>query len=1065
MLSIDNPQMSNIRVNTDDTLPNGYSAECDAADTLPKDTLGNNINTNINNNLMINNHLKTSGICITNRAKMSKSINKKLLNPHGWKYIKLIPNNKNPAESWGGKKNINKKFVYEDTKPKFKNWGVLTGKYNGFFILDIDSAKWNAEECKGMKEHGEHPFLTAFGEDFCERFNTYTVRTRSGGGHLYFKYDADMALLNHTCDYHQIDIRCNGGYGVGEGSYAFDKYGANGGFYTCENDVPIAECPDDLKAWICDQIRDKAYKKSGKYVKTKKEEKQAKTVKNIISKYKKNGKKYDPVDNRLWRYNVSDSEILNIVGGLGEEYFNNYSDWIKLTTFFKIIDRKHLWKQVSKAGKNYNEGMNEKAWEGVNAVDIEIVKHILIEAKAGWILPYIKYKPTLLDCEAPTHTITRTKLGINEAGTQVDFIAELGDCKYKVIKSDTGTGKTTAFKKYIKNKRKPFISIVSRRSLGLEQYATFNEFGLHTRYYEKHYFCRQGDNYITTIDSFFKYCRNIDFDDYIIFFDEWSSIQDYIIDSSTVASNRVVLTKFLVDSIRECKEAIFVDADINDGSFIALRYITPDPILYIKNTYKHNNGVKMVEFTQEDSFIKRLRGLDKYILCCDSKAVADNYFKILSDCPVLKNISTKEGDSTLFGEANAVSDIKLYTSDHDDELRMDDHKKIIFSPKVIYGLDSCMVREVFCLYKEHTINPKNMLQQIARCRNIVQLNYLFTKKRIQKPKYKTLTDCLTYLNEGDKKGVAEFGMIADEQLNEFYLHLLARIEFNNDCYNTNKFAHFLRIAEERGFKNQNLYNKTEINKALHEKTSKELKDAAEKNFNPDDEKWARLNEILKMTPEQAHTYKELYLDKAALRQHFRISKYFFIGGEKLKKKLEKHNDFNVKSIRSESSRVYFLHQYLNKVAPEHADLTKRPICAVPTTKQESKLINRGYELVFNKKLKKEIDLTNELGCDQLINKIYKQMFSSIVEKKRGFSYKGHYKDPEKLKRGYKWELIPEVIKGHKEIYDLRQEMTGPVEFLPETEHDEDTSKHAYAKDIPNAVNVAVGIAKYFVKVK
>ena len=93
------------------------------------------------------------------------------------------------------------------------------------------------------------------------------------------------------------------------------------------------------------------------------------------------------------------------------------------------------------------------------------------------------------------------------------------------------------------------------------------------------------------------------------------------------------------------------------------------------------------------------------------------------------------------------------------------------------------------------------------------------------------------------------------------------------------------------------------------------------------------------------------------------------------------------------------------------------------------------------------------------------MFSSIVEKKRGFSYKGHYRDPEKLKRGYKWELKPEIIKGHKDIYDLRQEMTGPVEFLPETEHDEDTSKHAYAKDIPNAVNVAVGIAKYFVKVK
>ena len=968
--------------------------------------------------------------------------NKKLLNPHGFKYIRLIKNQKDPCDKWGGKKNINKKFVYTHTTPIVQNWGVLTGRYNGIFILDIDCQKWTTDECQAMKEHGEHPFITTFGDDFCKRFDTYTIRTRSGGGHLYFKYDADMALLNHTCDYHQIDIRCNGGYGVGEGSWAYDKYGANGGYYTCENDVAIKECPDELKAWICDQIRDKRYKNNAKYTRTKKEKKQSKTVNNIISNYKKNGKKYDPVDNRLWRYNISDSEVLKIVGDLDDEYFNNYADWIKLTTFFKVIDRKHLWKQVSKAGSNYNFYRNEKAWEGVNSVNIEIVKHILIQAQANWILPYIKYKPILMDCEEPTRTITRTKLGINEGGQQVDFIAELGDHKFKVIKSDTGTGKTTAFKKYIKNKRKPFISIVSRRSLGLEQFATFNEFGLRTRYYEKHYQCRQGDNYITTIDSFFKYCRNIDFDDYILFFDEWSSIQDYLIDSSTVAGTRIVLTKFLVDSIRECKEAIFVDADINDGSFIALRYITNDPILYIKNDYKHNNGVKMIEFYQEDNFMKRLRGLDKYILCCDSKGVADNYFKILND-----------------------PTIKLYTSDHNDELKMDDHKKIIFSPKVIYGLDSCMEREVFCMYKEHTINPKSMLQQIARCRNIVRLNYLFTKKKIRKPKYKTLTDCINYLQEGNLKGVAEFGMIADEGLNEFYLHLLARIEFNNDCYNTNKFAHFLRIAKERGFVNQNLYNRTEINKALHEKTAKEIKDDADKNFDPEDEKWERLNDILKMTPEQAFTYKALYLDNTALRQHFRISKYFFIGGEKLKKKLEKHNDFNVKSIRSESSRVYFLHQYLNKVAPEHYDLTTRPICAVPTTKQESKLINRGYELVFNKNLKKPIDLTKEFGCDKLLNKMYKQMFNSAVEEKRGFSYKGMYKDPEKVKRACKWVLMPEVIQGHKEIYDLRNDINTPVDFLDETEYDKDTEKHAYAQDIPSAVNVAVGIAKYFVNVK
>ena len=59
------------------------------------------------------------------------------------------------------------------------------------------------------------------------------------------------------------------------------------------------------------------------------------------------------------------------------------------------------------------------------------------------------------------------------------------------------------------------------------------------------------------------------------------------------------------------------------------------------------------------------------------------------------------------------------------------HNKIIYSPKVIYGIDSCMRRNVYCWYKEHTINPKKMVQQVARCRNINNLYYHFEKKKIQ----------------------------------------------------------------------------------------------------------------------------------------------------------------------------------------------------------------------------------------------------------------------------------------------------------------------------------------------
>ena len=67
---------------------------------------------------------------------------------------------------------------------------------------------------------------------------------------------------------------------------------------------------------------------------------------------------------------------------------------------------------------------------------------------------------------------------------------------------------------------------------------------------------------------------------------------------------------------------------------------------------------------------------------------------------------------------------RLYTGDYD----LDKFDKIIFSPKIVYGLDSQMRRNVFCLFQGHTISAKSMLQQVARCRNITHLYYYFMDK-------------------------------------------------------------------------------------------------------------------------------------------------------------------------------------------------------------------------------------------------------------------------------------------------------------------------------------------------
>ena len=64
-----------------------------------------------------------------------------------------------------------------------QNKGVLTGKANDIVVVDLD-----------FYDHGdEHfntqlsPFYTTFGVNFVESFNTFTIKTGSGGYHLYFK--------------------------------------------------------------------------------------------------------------------------------------------------------------------------------------------------------------------------------------------------------------------------------------------------------------------------------------------------------------------------------------------------------------------------------------------------------------------------------------------------------------------------------------------------------------------------------------------------------------------------------------------------------------------------------------------------------------------------------------------------------------------------------------------------------------------------------------------------------------------------------------------------------------
>src|SRR5262245_44939508 len=107
----------------------------------------------------------------------------------------------------------------EERKPAIKKWnelkesvphegeyyGVLTGAAAGLFVVDLDRKGGN-DGIAELAKLGEIP-------------NTCTVRTRSGGLHLYFLHPGGLVPTNSSVIAPGIDIRGDkNGYVVGPGS-------------------------------------------------------------------------------------------------------------------------------------------------------------------------------------------------------------------------------------------------------------------------------------------------------------------------------------------------------------------------------------------------------------------------------------------------------------------------------------------------------------------------------------------------------------------------------------------------------------------------------------------------------------------------------------------------------------------------------------------------------------------------------------------------------------------------------------------------------------------------------
>ena len=827
------------------------------------------------------------------------------------------------------------KNIRKFTKTPKNQYGIVCGKKNNITVIDFDFYKEGYEERKMLFEEKFPNYLSM----------TRAVKTPSGGYHLYFQYEQDFrTTLAGWVDILSDENR----YVVGAGSKI------DGRKYKQLNDLPVNPMPIEIYDYF---------------------------VKEVYQR--KNKERYeDKVICDEYEFHLNDVEKLQLLKKIHhkEDYWTEYPKWLEFTRAMKYLNMQDEWEAINQHKPNYDYTNNMKIWDSQDRHYIGNVFKVFGKD----INPY-KYRPTLSHQIKPTEVIHKEYLG--DIVTQDRLI---------VIKSDTGTGKTTTIKKYFKSLQDNdetahlrLLSIVSRVSLAEEQHRAFNEHGIPTCIYLSPTKLKQGDNIVIQLESIISSLkRTFNYTDYVVFLDEINSIIKHLLTSGTLKKTRITVFLRLKHILEQANQVIATDAHTTDMCIEFLSSIINEDYKYIENTYNKFGNVKATEYTSYDEILEQIKKEEKYIVACDEVTTVEKLKREIQD------------DEILF-----------LTKDTDIIPKFDDYKKIIYSPKVIYGIDSLMSRKVFLFYTTSSITADGMYQQMARCRNPIEVNYIFMSNR-QAEFTKTLKEHWDDITAEDNE--IEYHDNVEDKIAKFYIYLYSKYTYNNKCYQTNNKIHFVRMLKEKGFimtEDKRKYKKGGLKKKElkqmiqqdlidvnnEEKEDKMVKNMLEKN-----------NEILKIPQDKVEEYADLLTSKNKIQQHFNVCNLLESTEQGLKDEVKEVDDFKIIKDTSSKNKIAFY----KKFQEETHTTEKIADCITPVNK--TALYDEYLRIFKPRNNIKRLDTTHE--C--------KKVLHSMGSKLYGYDYFEQVGRDRKDKKNYKiYEYNEDFFEYHRQLRKYRKNDT------------------------------------------
>jgi len=549
-------------------------------------------------------------------------------------------------------------------------------------------------------------------------------------------------------------------------------------------------------------------------------------------------------------------------------------------------------------------------------------------------------------------TINRKYLGY-------DLLDDYKEYNNIIIQADTGSGKTSTLKKYLKKNNLKFIALVSRITLAEELNRVFDDDEVENQIYN----IEELDDNISTIvqlesiEKIFKIIELDDMKDYVIFIDEIYSFIHHLFLSPTVRQIHSIrhYYKMLKIILMRSKQNIFVDASVNERVFNFVNNITEEKVFFIENLYMNNVNKKATELENLETLLLKIKKCKSFTVCCDSAANAKMLYEKLG--------GDESGIKLIVAEKNEKG--------HEKKFIMDLHYKLIYSPKIIYGLDASKYeRTVFCYYSGCSINSEMMYQQLNRVRKIKEVFFYFERKAKQTKIYKTLEDVKKRTECCEKWKNVIIELEPPTKIDLDIIEVKEIITLQEEKINANKYLSFVDILKNKGFVVHCI--KTESKPKRKTKKDKALsKEYDRRNFNYENN---LKNEFLKLPKDVAYENMELLLDDYEYIKHNNIvffmdeSITFDIIKDKLYTMLK--NDLSVDVITSKLNKYNLLLRIIKKTKSNKSNITINEEEINPVSKKD---IVDEYTLL-NPRSTKTIKTKN------IINKITQLLITELFPK-------------------------------------------------------------------------------------